>query len=452
MTSGARWKPEYPRASWQPEYHKIFVELCVEHKGSGHLPGMQHLLTTFVEKTGARFTINQLKNHYDTMLKQWKVWLRLIQCRDMKWDPQTKTFGATDQDWANYIQVNREAQPYWKKSPPLFLEELEIIFEGVNLYGEGTSSDSRKRERDEGNDAGDEASLSAPSIGHPRTLWSSTSHDIFVDLLFQESSKIRKPTRLHETYPKETWDKMVDAINLETGASFTRGQLKNRWAVTRQEWRYWCQAIGAPILKWDSNTEKFGATDEDWENFLKLNSKAAMFRWKTIPHAKKLATIFKGRVEPGNTQVRSYRRRVMNHSYEAPQLHEPAPSSAVNTQEPVTGGRDDRAGKNVDKDHEPIEVVVLDSEDETETPVCHRFNTEMKGKSPVDASTSVQKYDYTIPECMECLDAMAELKKGSELYMFALDMLMVKEHRQIFLLLKTSTLRMSWLNHRRRSV
>jgi hypothetical protein len=81
------------------------VDLCVEQKMLGNQPGTQHILKPFLQRTGARFTRNQLKNHWDTMIKQWKIWCRLVQCSDMQWDPQTNTFGANDQDWANYLHV-----------------------------------------------------------------------------------------------------------------------------------------------------------------------------------------------------------------------------------------------------------------------------------------------------------------------------------------------------------
>ncbi|XP_010464837.1 PREDICTED: L10-interacting MYB domain-containing protein-like [Camelina sativa] len=331
-----------PRVWWQPEHHRHFVELCVEHKA--HLPRMQHILKPFQQSTGTRFTILQLKDHWNTMLKNWKIWSRLVQCSDMKWDPQTKTFGASDQDWTNYLQVNPEAKPYRWKWPPLFLEKLEIIFKAVNVDDDEGTSGSRKRKRscehrDKENDTGDEATLSASNIWPRRCVWSSSSHDLFVELCFQESSKGNRPTRGNKYYPKETWDMMAETINQETGSSYTQAQLKSRWVVTKEEWRLWCNAVGNPIMKWDDNTCKFGATHEDWENFLKVNRKAAKFRWRNIPHAVKLATIFR-HIQPGNAQPRTYRRTVIDHHSEAPQLHEPAPSSAVYINEPVTEGSD----------------------------------------------------------------------------------------------------------------
>lgn len=143
---------------------------------------------------------------------------------------------------------------------------------------------------------------------------------------------------------------------------------------------------------------------------------------------------------------------MINHHSESPQIHEPAPSSAVYTNDSVTESderADDDDEDNDDDDHdEPTPLIVLDSEDdETVTPDCHRFNTKLMEKIVVDAS--VKKNEYTIAECMKCLDAMEEVEKGSVIYVFALDLFLKKEHREIFLLLKTSSLRMSWLLRRR---
>ncbi|KAG7584378.1 Myb/SANT-like domain [Arabidopsis suecica] len=340
------------KAAWEPEHKQEFVDLCVEQKMLGNQPEMQPILEAFKEMKGVRFTIDQLKNHWDTMIKQWKIWCRLVQCKDMKWDPHTNTFGASDQEWANYLEVNPEARQY-RCNPPLFLKKLEIIFAGINLDGEGTSSGNKMiqicEDRDEENDIGYKANLSASDIAIGRGYkWPPSSHAIFVDLCFQESIKGTTPTRRNQLYTKEAWEMILEIINRTTGVGYTHKQLKNHFELTRKAWRHWCQTIASPIMKWDANTRKFGATEEDWDKYLKVNKKAAVIRWRHIPHADKLATIFKGRIEPGKTKTRRYRKKI-----------------------------------------------------------------------PVNAS--VEK-EYTIEECMGYLDAMEEVEKGSDVYMFALDL------------------------------
>ncbi|XP_020887810.1 LOW QUALITY PROTEIN: L10-interacting MYB domain-containing protein [Arabidopsis lyrata subsp. lyrata] len=366
------------KAAWEPEHEQVFVDFCVEQKMLGNQPEMQHILEAFKEMKGVRFTKDQLMNRWDTMIKQWKIWCRLVQRKDMKWDLHTNTFGASDQEWANYLEMNLEAGQY-RCNPPLFLKKLEIIFAGINLDGEGTSSGSKMKQlcehHDEENDNGYKSKLSASDIAIRRRFkWPPSSHAIFVDVCFQESIKGTTPTRRNQRYTKEAWKMILEEINRITGVGYTHKQLESHFERTRTSWKNWCKTIASPIMKWDANTRKFGATEEDWDTYLKVNKKAAVFRWRHIPHADKLATIFKGRIEPGKTKTRRYRKRVIDHHSESPQLHDhqPAPSSVVvYTNEPVTGS-DNRAD-----DAEPTPLIRSDSEDvvETVTSLCDVLNT-----------------------------------------------------------------------------
>lgn len=55
------------------------------------------------------------------------------------------------------------------------------------------------------------------------------------------------------------------------------------------------------------------------------------------------------------------------------------------------------------------------------------------------------KLSYSIGECIECLDGTEEIEQGSDLYLFALDVFLKQEYREIFLQLKKPSLRVSWL-------
>ncbi|CAE6075143.1 unnamed protein product [Arabidopsis arenosa] len=167
--------------------------------------------------------------------------------------------------------------------------------------------------RDEENDTGSGyvAKLSVSDIAiRRRYKWPPSSHAIFVDVCVQESFKGNRPIRRNQLYTKEAWKMILEIINRITGLGYTHKQLKNHFERTRKAWRHWCQTIASPIMKWDANTRKFGATEEDWDKYLKVNKKAAVFRWRHIPQADKLETIFKGRIEPGKTKTRRYRKKI----------------------------------------------------------------------------------------------------------------------------------------------
>ncbi|EOA32707.1 hypothetical protein CARUB_v10016009mg [Capsella rubella] len=441
MTSGA---------AWNPEHHKVFVDLCVVQKISNSPLGMEHMLERFQERTGVSFSMEDLTNHWDTMVKQWTVWSRLIECQDMKWDPKTNTFGASEQEWANYLQVNPEAGEY-RCNPPSFHKELDIIFSVSYLDGEGTSGGSSQRMQickplDENNDtSGVEATLPVSNVPvaatrrpPPRThrsKWSSTTHAVFIDFCYKEYLKGNTPTKFHGAYSKETWQMMLETVNRSAkGVGYTLTQIKNHWEVIRRKWKLWCQLIESPSMKWDPITRKFGATDEDWDNFLKGHGKAAPFKRKNMAHADKLATIFKGRIEPGFFIARPHDKRVTDHD------HEPTQPAAVQTNNIAEDDDDD---DDDDDGREPTPLIRSDSEEADYAMImeCQKYATGQVEIVPV-------KKEYSIEKCMEYLNAMEEVEKGSELYMFALDLFLTKMYREIFVLLETSSLRMTWLLRR----
>lgn len=104
-----------PKASWTPHYHKIFVDLCIGealkgNKSGTHFTkeGWRNIVACFAARTGTRYDKKQIKNHYDSTRKLWKIWDKLTGDENMKWDPECNTFGASEEDWDNYIKVFRE--------------------------------------------------------------------------------------------------------------------------------------------------------------------------------------------------------------------------------------------------------------------------------------------------------------------------------------------------------
>lgn len=63
----------------------------------------------------------------------------------------------------------------------------------------------------------------------------------------------------------------------------------------------------------------------------------------------------------------------------------------------------------------------------------------------VTVPSTQAKLTYSIGECIDCLDGLEELEQGSDLYLFALDVFLKKEYREIFLQLKKPSVKISWL-------
>ncbi|XP_024012037.1 L10-interacting MYB domain-containing protein [Eutrema salsugineum] len=417
-----------PKAVWEADYHRVFLDLCVEQTLVGNKPGThfskegwRNILKSFQEQTGAMYDRMQLKNHWDTMSRQWKIWSRLVQCSLMNWDPETNTFGASDEEWANYLQGNPDAGQY-RLSVPQDLEKLEIIFAGSNVSVEVKDdefSDVRKRRRscNEEEEEEDEDNRSMCSSSNPQTkgYWSPSTHELFLDLLVQETYKGNRPDT---HFNKEGWKTILETINEKTGLGYSRAQLKNHWDCTRKSWKIWCQLVGANSMKRDPETCSFGASEEEWRIYIQENPRAGQFRHKEVPHADKLSIIFSGVIEPGETYTPPSRKKLLRHRSESPQLQE-------------------------------YEVNWIDNKTAQTLDVAKLMSDGMLQESPVCVEIESAKRKYCIGECIESLDAMKEVEEGSDLYLFALDQFLKREYREIFLELKKPSLKIAWLQRLR---
>lgn len=100
------------KAIWTPAIHTIFVDSCLDQTLNGNRPGTHftkegwtNIIESFNKASGLRYDKKQIKNHWDNTKEQWKIWCKLISTSSMKWDSKTGTFGASDEDWTNYMQV-----------------------------------------------------------------------------------------------------------------------------------------------------------------------------------------------------------------------------------------------------------------------------------------------------------------------------------------------------------
>ncbi|XAR65893.1 hypothetical protein NMG60_11011887 [Bertholletia excelsa] len=464
------------KAKWTPAFHKIFVDICLEQTLEGNKPGTffnkegwMNIQDSFHRKTGLRYERKQLKNHWDITKEQWKVWHKLTTTKSMKWDSSTKTFGASEEDWDNYIKVNHDAAQFRYKVLPLS-DKLDIIFNGRVDNG-GTESPAHHRDleddstiflehtkdpeemddsdsrSDHSNDAVEAKSIviaqssmdelnfsieegfechdgmerieQGSEVAHDqmspgisdlkyrkvKATWTPAFHKIFVDLCLEQTLKGNKP----ETFmTNEGWENIEESFHKITGLRYERKQMKNHWSVTKEQWRVWHRLMGADSMKWDPMAQTFGASEEDWAKYIQAKPEAAQFRLKNLPFADKLDIIFDGTVGSGETERPAQRRR----------LHD------------GWGAR-----------------IFYRKQMGDAKPDCRydHHNDAVESRNMVAAQPLPGKLNYSIGECIMCLDGMEEIEQGSELYLFALDIFLKKEYREIFLQLKKSSVRMAWL-------
>lgn len=170
---------------------------------------------------------------------------------------------------------------------------------------------------------------------------------------------------------------------------------------------------------------------------VQVNPEAAQFRYKELQNTDKLEIIFDGTMNTGETDPPIQRRR----------LNDSSASSLLHKNEPGTGKRDRRQ-------HSGSPTTSLSDANEGGTTKLdrktgHLYDFESRSvtiqRSLITIQPTKGKHDYSIAQCIECLDAMEEVEQGSDLYLFALDLFLKNEYREIFLELKEPSVRIAWL-------
>ena len=347
-------------------------------------------------------------------------------------------------------------------------DKLEIIF-GGNVNSEETEHDTCRKRRDcsSGTSVNDEedkylcdttavsradkirctedfASGRTTPISAPhkfKATWAPPVHKAFIDLCLEETLKGNKPGT---HFNRDGWKNILESFHNRTGLKYTRMQLKNHWDSTKEQWKIWCKLVEANIL---------GASDEVWTSYLQVVGYFNLFscvysfiflEWMSHDFVIVIRSFVMGWIL--NTGF-----PLLQENPEAAQFHnrELQFADKLDTIFDYTPN----AGEKIYYSASPLQTVkpeIMQPEDETPERPCDPFESDSdtiikKNVVRAPAPLTHNKLTYSIGECIDCLDSLQELEQGSELYLFALDVFLKKEYREIFLQLKNSGLRISWL-------
>ncbi|GMI90314.1 hypothetical protein HRI_002700700 [Hibiscus trionum] len=133
-----------------------------------------------------------------------------------------------------------------------------------------------------------------------KAVWDRRLTVIFCDICIKE---ILNGNRPGTHFKKEGWIKIVKNFENETGKPYTQLQLKNRWDLLKKEWKLWKKLKEKDTgLGWDHTKGTIDASEDWWENRLKVVPNAKRFKSAGIdPEVKgKLDQMFRGIVATGD--------------------------------------------------------------------------------------------------------------------------------------------------------
>ena len=100
-------------AVWNESLVDIFCDLCMKEVDKDNRPtthlnieGYNNLISNFTKETGRNYTKKQMKNKWDGLKGEWKLWKELKR-KDtgLGWDHKLNIVDASEEWWKSKIQV-----------------------------------------------------------------------------------------------------------------------------------------------------------------------------------------------------------------------------------------------------------------------------------------------------------------------------------------------------------
>ncbi|KAK2638889.1 hypothetical protein Ddye_026684 [Dipteronia dyeriana] len=103
VSSGSRGS----KAIWDSQSVDFFCDLCIKEVEQGHRPvthftkvGWDNLVKNFYKTTRKEYNKVQLKNRWDTLKSNWKLWRDLVgKETGLGWNAKLKTIDASEEWW-----------------------------------------------------------------------------------------------------------------------------------------------------------------------------------------------------------------------------------------------------------------------------------------------------------------------------------------------------------------
>ncbi|KAI3673010.1 hypothetical protein L6452_39118 [Arctium lappa] len=139
-------KKSKPKVLWDHSTFMVFIDLCMNEVKNGNRPGSHfnkvgwgNIEKKIKERTGKCFDRKQLKNKWDTMKKDWKLYDRLMRIESgIGWDPVRKTLNATDEWWDEKIKGNKDIAKFRDLNLEIFQLYYEPLFRDSVAVGDRT--------------------------------------------------------------------------------------------------------------------------------------------------------------------------------------------------------------------------------------------------------------------------------------------------------------------------
>ncbi|XP_052203034.1 L10-interacting MYB domain-containing protein-like [Diospyros lotus] len=140
-----------PSAKWNDHTHLQFIELVEQEIQKGNGPGSfinkdgwKNLVKIFNEITGKCYDNKQLKNHWDSMKKEWTLFKQMMRGESgLGWDESKKTIAADNAWWEQKIKENDNFRKFRNKDLSIIWFRYDGLFSDIAAIGEKARAPSQ---------------------------------------------------------------------------------------------------------------------------------------------------------------------------------------------------------------------------------------------------------------------------------------------------------------------
>ncbi|KAI3763791.1 hypothetical protein L2E82_13788 [Cichorium intybus] len=156
-------KKNKPKSVWDHNTFMEFLKLCIIELENGNRPGSHfnkvgwsNIEKKIKEKTGKSFDKKQLKNKWDNMKKDWKLYDRLMRSESgIGWDSVRNTIDAPNEWWDEKIKGDKDLAKFRNTNLYIYQKYYEPLFRDSVAVGDKTRAPSEFQNDSSPNDAQD---------------------------------------------------------------------------------------------------------------------------------------------------------------------------------------------------------------------------------------------------------------------------------------------------------
>ncbi|KAJ0972408.1 hypothetical protein J5N97_020367 [Dioscorea zingiberensis] len=265
-----------------------------------------------------------------------------------------------------------------------------------------------------------------------KARWDDTNTELFLKICVEE---VQAGNRPHTHFTKEGWKNVVSKFVVRTGLSYNYKQLKNKWDSLKKEFSLWAKLVEHQTgLGWDSTKRTVLASDEWWERKGQRNEGPKFLDLMEICFKDVVATGYMALVpyadpstdnKVSNQNVYTQMNEVevdgdnFDDDGDSPEQHNDTPrgeTSTTQVKKRQKMSRRERKKSANEKLHESFDRLI----------------TGMDNMSRISNARVENDDRCSINKCMELLDTVPGLERGSLQFFLMLRLLPKKSYRELF--------------------